>query len=223
MARPIQEGCSYFPLDCDYFQSRKVRLLRAELGARAELVLIRLWCEIYSGNGWYTTLGSEEMVLLAAALGKGFPLGFVQEVVRACCRRGLFDEGLYARHRVLTGVEVQKRYLSTRCRRITIPVLPDYWLLTARSWAEENPDLARKLRYLLPDGSSAPVFAAETPTECADGEHSDDSMPPDAAKTPQRKEKKSTGNQSELSAPGAGPARDQPRQVGADADLAQLF
>lgn len=28
MARPPKEGCSYFPLDCDFFNDRKVRLLR---------------------------------------------------------------------------------------------------------------------------------------------------------------------------------------------------
>ena len=34
MARPIKDGVDYFPLDTDFFQDDKVRLIKGEFGAK---------------------------------------------------------------------------------------------------------------------------------------------------------------------------------------------
>lgn len=87
MARPPKEGCSYFPLDCDFFNDRKVRLLRAVYGGKAEAVLVRLWCMIYAGAGWWLHLDTDEIALLAESMGGGFSPEYIRDVVLAACER----------------------------------------------------------------------------------------------------------------------------------------
>ncbi len=42
MARPFKEGLDYFPLDVDFLDDKKVKLIKAEFGAKGILVLIYL-------------------------------------------------------------------------------------------------------------------------------------------------------------------------------------
>jgi len=175
MARPVQTGCQYFPLDCDFFNDRKVRLLRSEFGAKAEAVLIRLWCAIYCNEGWYAHIDDDEIALIAESMGSGFSVGFVKEVIKGACRRGIFDAAVFANFRVLTGEGVQKRYLEIKAKKKTIPVIREYWVLKEAFFKGENESLLLKLQFFSVLAEKTAVNSEITPISDAE--------------TPQRKEK----------------------------------
>lgn len=162
MARPPKEGCSYFPLDCDFFNDRKVRLLRAVYGGKAEAVLIRLWCMIYAGAGWWLHLDTDEIALLAESMGGGFSPEYIRDVVLAACERGLFDKDIFAQWQVLTSDGVQKRYLEIKCRKSSIPVIREYWVLPESYFEGENAALLLKLHFYRISAESKAVFTEKT-------------------------------------------------------------
>lgn len=162
MARPPKEGCSYFPLDCDFFNDRKVRLLRAVYGGKAEAVLIRLWCMIYAGAGWWLHLDTDEIALLAESMGGGFSPEYIRDVVLAACERGLFDKDIFARWQVLTSDGVQKRYLEIKCRKSSIPVIHEYWVLPESYFEGENAALLLKLHFYSVSAETTAVFTEKT-------------------------------------------------------------
>lgn len=177
MARPPKEGCSYFPLDCDFFNDRKVRLLRAVYGGKAEAVLIRLWCMIYAGAGWWLHLDTDEIALLAESMGGGFSPEYIRDVVLAACERGLFDKDIFAQWQVLTSDGVQKRYLEIKCRKSSIPVIREYWVLPESYFEGENAALLLKLHFYSISAETKAVFTEKTEI--------------DSETTQQRKEKES--------------------------------
>ena len=52
MARPKKSGLSYFPLDVDFFEDPKIKILRARYGRDGIVFYIYLLCEIYR-QGYY--------------------------------------------------------------------------------------------------------------------------------------------------------------------------
>lgn len=175
MARPAQAGCQYFPLDCNFFNDRKVRMLRGEFGAKAESVLVRLWCMIYSGEGWYVLMDEDEINLLSESMGAGFPPSYIGEVIRGSVRRGLFDEAVFDKFRVLTSEGVQKQYLSIKAKKKIIPIIREYWVLKEAFFKGENEALLLKLQFFSVNAENTAVITEETTVS--------------AEETPQRKEK----------------------------------
>ena len=53
MARPMQEGVGYFPKDTAFYQDDKVKLLRAEFGAKGMYLLDYILCELYGKDGYF--------------------------------------------------------------------------------------------------------------------------------------------------------------------------
>lgn len=165
MARPEKAGCQYFPLDCNFYNDRKVRLLRAEFGAKAEAVLIRLWCAIYQDAGWYARIDEDEIALMAESMGKGFTAGYIREVILGACRRGIFDDAVFAKHRVLTSEGVQKQYLTIKAKKKIIPVIREYWVLNEAFFKGENEQLLLKLQFFSVLAEKTAVNAEETPVD----------------------------------------------------------
>lgn len=186
MARPEESGCSYFPLDCDFFNDRKVRLLRASLSAKAETVLIRLWCAIYSDAGWYTRIDEDEITLLAENLGKGFSANYIRAVIQEACERGIFDKAVFTNFHVLTSEGVQKQYLAIKTKKRIIPIIQEYWVLNEAFFKGENESLLLKLQFFSVSAEKTAVNSEITPV-----------IP---EKTPQRKEKKKKGKEKTNSA-----------------------
>lgn len=207
MARPAQAGCQYFPLDCDFFNDRKVRLLRAQFGAKAEAVLIRLWCAIYAGAGWYIHLDADEIALMAESMGGGFSADYIGDVIRASCERGLFDKAIFTKCQVLTGEGIQKRYLSIKSRKEKIPIIKEYWVLPESYFEGENAALLLKLQFYSVSAEKTAVIATETPVN--------------EAKTPQSKVKKRKVKESKKAA--AKTQRDASEEYPADERIADRF
>ena len=186
MARPEITGCQYFPLDCNFYEDRKVRLLRSEFGAKAETVLIRLWCMIYADSGWYAALTEDDVLLLAESMGPGFGADYIREVVQGSCKRGIFDGAVFAQFHILTSQAIQKRYLAIKCKKKTISVTKEYWLLDKTFFEGENEQLLLKLRFFSASGERTAVITEETPVN--------------AEVTTQRKEKKTKAKQTKKTA-----------------------
>ena len=141
MARPELTGCPYFPLDCAYFENRKLKLLRGEFGGKAETVVVRLWCMIYSDQGYYVKVNDDDIVLLADSLGRGFEANYIREVLWGACRRGLFDQAVFANFHVLTSKGAQRRYCEIKRKKKAISVIQEYWLLKPADFGAGDEEL----------------------------------------------------------------------------------
>lgn len=175
MARPELTGCPYFPLDCAYFEDRKLKLLRGEFGGKAETVVVRLWCMIYSDQGYYVKVDDDDIVLLADSLGRGFEANYIREVLQGACRRGLFDQAVFANFHVLTSKGAQRRYCEIKRKKKAISVIQEYWLLNPADFGAGDEELLLKLRFFSVSGEKNTVIAEETAVN--------------SEETPQRKEK----------------------------------
>lgn len=129
MARPLRGGIDYFPMDVDFLQDRKVKLLKAEFGARGLVILLAALCRVYASGGYYAKFGEDDALLLADEIGCGCTGGFVQEVIRGCCRRDIFSEDMLDKYGILTSKGIQRRFLRAVQKRERIRIIEEYFLL----------------------------------------------------------------------------------------------
>ena len=111
MARPIKDGVSYFPKDTAFYDDDKVKLLRAEYGAKGMYLLDYLLCECYGKNGYYITWDKVKRTLIADSVRCGIGPAFVEEFVTGCIRCSFFDERVAMSFGVLTYAGIQRRYV----------------------------------------------------------------------------------------------------------------
>ncbi len=129
MARPPRQGVDYFPLDCHMGDSMK--LIQAEFGLVGYAVVIKLWQKIYSDRGYYTEWGRDVALVFADENKVG--ANVVQEVVRVCLKRGIFDQRMFDEYGILTSVGIQKRFAEATARRTFIEADRRYLLISAPS------------------------------------------------------------------------------------------
>lgn len=129
MARPVKQGVDYFPLDCH--MNDEMKLIQAEFGLVGYAVVIKLWQKIYSGKGYYTEWGRDVALMFAQNNGVGGNV--VQEVVRGCLKRGIFDQRMYDEYGILTSDGIQERFAEATERRTFVKADRRYLLITAPS------------------------------------------------------------------------------------------
>lgn len=135
MARPIKQGVDYFPLDCH--MNDEMKLIQAEFGLVGYAVVIKLWQKIYSGKGYYTEWGRDVALMFAQANSVGGNV--VQEVVRSCLNRGIFDQRMFETYGILTSDGIQERFAEATERRTFVKADRRYLLITAPSnWVFDN-------------------------------------------------------------------------------------
>lgn len=125
MARLNKSGLSYFPLDVDIFEDKKMQLILAEFGTKGESITMRLLCLVYK-NGYYYKFSEEDSLLIANRVGNGVTGSLVMEVVKALVKRSLFNEGVFNKFQVLTSKGIQERYFEAVNRRKIINVYKEY-------------------------------------------------------------------------------------------------
>ena len=128
-ARPLKDGIDYFPLDVGFMTDKKVKLIKAEFGAKGIVLLQELWAEIYRDNGYYKRWDDDDCLLMSEGVGCGCDPKFVAEVVQGCLRRFLFDEEVFKVFGVLTSAGIQRRYLRAVAERSNIEIFKEYFLL----------------------------------------------------------------------------------------------
>lgn len=125
MARPTKCGVDYFPLDCHMSDSMK--LIEAEFGIIGFGVVVKLFQKIYGQRGYYAEWTPEVALLFARECGLGGNV--VSEIVRACAKRGIFNDEILQKYSVLTSEGIQKRYFNMVSRRESIEIVDEYLLV----------------------------------------------------------------------------------------------
>lgn len=118
-------GLSYFAVDTDIFQDRKIKQLKRNFGCQGIAILFYLLAEVYRDKG--CGLEWDENTALDVADYLGVKDTLVSEVVRYCGVVGLFNERLLTSG-IITSEAIQRRYIemSKRAKRTSI-LIPEEW------------------------------------------------------------------------------------------------
>lgn len=147
MARPLKDGVDYFPLDTDFLQDDKVRLIKSEFGAKGILILIALFSEIYRGDGYFKVWNNDCCLLMADAVGCGIVPENITQVVQGCLRRSIFDDGVFQMFGILTSAGIQRRYIRMFPSRKQIFIVKEYWLLDGNDEKDVPASILNKLTF----------------------------------------------------------------------------
>ena len=163
MARPVKDGIDYFPLDTDFLIDDKIRLIKAEFGAKGILILIALFCDIYRTTGYYKVWSEDACFLMADAVGCGCAPENIRQVVLGCLRRSIFDNGVFNAFGILTSAGIQRRYLRAVSTRDSISMIKEYWLLDENNKKDVQPSVLKKIAFLSINSKKTLVSLEETP------------------------------------------------------------
>ena len=128
MARPKKDGLSYFPLDVDFFEDPKVKILRARYGRDGIVFYIYLLCKIYK-QGYYIQVDDDFEYIISDDLK--MDQNKAKQVLNFLLSRSLFDNTLFQSDKVLTSAGIQRRFqlaVKERARKNPIEV-GRFWLL----------------------------------------------------------------------------------------------
>lgn len=131
MARPKKNGLDYFPLDADFFEDNKIKILKARYKADGVTIYLYLLCEIYK-QGYYIKVDDDFEYIISDDLG--IDRNKVKQVLNFLLKRSLFNDKLFNSDKVLTSTGIQKRFqlaIKERARKNPIEV-GRYWLLNER-------------------------------------------------------------------------------------------
>lgn len=163
MARPIKDGVDYFPFDVDFFQDKKIRILKSEFGLKGIAVLIALFCEIYRTHGYYLKWDDDDCFIMADAVGCGCTPEHIKQVVQGCLRRSVFDDRVFQVFGVLTSAGIQRRYIRMFNSRTSITIIREYWLLNNENLNDVPTGVLDKITFFSVSGTENAVSGTENP------------------------------------------------------------
>jgi hypothetical protein len=125
-------GLSYFGIDTDIFQDRKIKRLKKTFGCAGIAIHIYLLCDVYRDRG--CVLAWDEDCAFDVAEYLGVKESLVNEVVKYCGAVGLFNEELLSRG-IITSESIQRRYIEMckRARRSSTNIPEEWRLITEES------------------------------------------------------------------------------------------
>lgn len=109
MARPLRSGLDYFPLDVDFQQDERIRLLseeRGNVGVFAYLALLAATFRVGMCFRW------DAIAKRSFALSLKLSIGEVDTLLETMLELGLFDRGTLERTGFLTSRAIQRRYVA---------------------------------------------------------------------------------------------------------------
>ena len=145
MARPLKDGVDYFPKDTGFYNDDKVRLLRAEFGAKGMYLLDYLLCEIYGKNGYFIKWDKSRCFLVSDGAGCGCSPEYISEFIAGALRCSFFDERVFKAFGILTSAGIQRRYIRMFNSRDYISVIEEYWLLDVNDKKDVPASVLNKL------------------------------------------------------------------------------
>ena len=172
MARPTKDGVDYFPKDTDFYEDDKVKLLRAEFGAKGMYLLDYLLCRLYKTNGYYMQWDDDRCFLVSDGAGCGCTPDFVAEVVAGCIRRSLFDERVFDMFGVLTSAGIQRRFVRMLDKRERYAFYEEYFLLDRNNPDDVPVGTLNKLTFQKVSGGENLVKGGENSVIVPDNEQS---------------------------------------------------
>ena len=129
MARPQKVGADYFPKDTHFYEDDKVRLLRAEFGAKGMYLLDYILCDLYGKDGYYTKWDKVKCYLVSDGAGCGCSPTFVEEFISGCVRYSFFDERAFNEFGIITSPGIQRRFVRMLNSRDKFTFIQEYFLL----------------------------------------------------------------------------------------------
>ncbi len=172
MARPMRDGVQYFSKDTDFYEDDKVRLLRAEFGAKGMYLLDYLLCDLYRQKGYFIPWGKNKCYLVSDGAGCGCDPGFTEEFVAGCIRCSFFDKRVFDRFGVLTSAGIQRRYVRMISNREEIPIQEEYLLLNPNDPKDVPAGTSNKLTIKSDKISKTPVNVPKTPLKIPETQQS---------------------------------------------------
>ena len=163
MARPLKEGIDYFPFDVGFVEDKKVKLIKAEFGAKGVLVLLQVLCTIYKENGYFCTLDEDDCLFMADAVGCGVDSLFIRQVVHGCIRRSLFDDTLFNMFGVLTSRGIQRRFVRAAGTRDNIDIIEEYFLLDINNKKDVPVSISNKITFKKESLKETEVYLRRNP------------------------------------------------------------
>ena len=117
MPRPKKTGLDYFPLDCDFFESKRTNALRRAHNSVGIATYLFILCKIYGGSGYYYRFDSlDDLALDIAEKITGDQVRRtatqVTESILYLVEQGMLDQRLFEQG-VMTGKAIQEQYLLT--------------------------------------------------------------------------------------------------------------
>lgn len=135
-----RKGIDYFPLSVNFLDDIKVRKIVKACGYTSVLVLIRLLCNIYQYDGYYTEWDDDICFLVADDIGANEVS--VQEIVKKAIQVDFFNKEKYEKYNILTSKGIQLRYLEATKRRKENSIKKEYCVHDANTmYTECNQDV----------------------------------------------------------------------------------
>ncbi len=172
MSRPLKDGVDYFPFDTNFYADDKVRLLRAEFGAKGMYTLHYLLCEIYGKNGYFIQWDKSRCFLVSDGAGCGCSPDYISEFVAGCVRCSFFDERVLNMFGVLTSAGIQRRFMRMLKNRDGIEIIREYWLLDETSKKDVPQGVLNKLTFKTLKSSCNPDKSSCNPDKSSDNSQS---------------------------------------------------
>lgn len=146
-------GLSYFGIDTDIFQDRKIKRLKKTFGCAGIAIYIYLLCDVYRDKG--CVLVWDEDCAFDVAEYLGVKESLVNEVVKYCGAVDLFNEELLSCG-IITSESIQRRYIEMckRARR-TSANIPEEWRLIT----EESGKITEECGEITEDCGVTPTFS----------------------------------------------------------------
>ncbi len=146
-------GLSYFGIDTDIFQDRKIKRLKKSFGCAGIAIYIYLLCDVYRDKG--CVLVWDEDCAFDVAEYLGVKESLVNEVVKYCGAVGLFNEELLSCG-IITSESIQRRYIEMckRARRSSANI-PEEWRLIT----EESGKITEECGEITEDCGVTPTFS----------------------------------------------------------------
>lgn len=108
MSRPQKKGLDYFPFDVDFFNDKKIKVLKGRYGADGVTVYIYLLTLIYRENGYFIEYDDDLKYIISDDLNMND--NKIGQIINFLLERSLFDNTLFKSDKVLTSRGIQFRF-----------------------------------------------------------------------------------------------------------------
>lgn len=163
MARPMSDGVGYFPKDVGFYHDDKIRLVRAEFGAKGMYLLDYILCEIYGKDGYFMKWDAIKCGLVSDGAGCGCTPSFAQELVAGCIRYDVFNKSVFDSYGVLTSAGIQRRYVRMFNGRDYIRIAKEYFVLNVEDKKDVPPGVLEKCTFFSVSTTEKPDKSTENP------------------------------------------------------------
>lgn len=138
----MKKGFSYYTIDTDRYQDRRIKRLKRAYGCEGLTVYDYVLCEVYRVEGYYISWDDDIVFDISDYLD--LTTDRISEIVAFCAEIGLFEQTLFEQN-IITSAAIQSRYVEM-CRRTnrTVKIPTEYDLLSEKTADDESEKMSDK-------------------------------------------------------------------------------